>query len=95
MVDLAAMRSAAARLGLDPSKIAPQIPVDLVIDHSAQVDFTRGPNPLGRNMALEYERNRERYQLLRWAQAAFENFRVVPPAKASSTRSIWRAWPRW
>ena len=81
VVDLAAMRSAADRLGLDPSKIAPQIPVDLVIDHSAQVDFTRGPNPLEQNMALEYERNRERYQLLRWAQAAFDNFRVVPPGK--------------
>ena len=81
VVDLAAMRSAADRLGLDPSKIAPQIPVDLVIDHSAQVDFTRGPDPLQRNMALEYERNRERYQLLRWAQAAFDNFRVVPPGK--------------
>ena len=81
VVDLAAMRSAADRLGLDPSKIAPKIPVDLVIDHSAQVDFTRGPNPLGQNMVLEYERNRERYQLLRWAQAAFENFRVVPPGK--------------
>ena len=81
VVDLAAMRSAAARLGLDPLKIAPQIPVDLVIDHSAQVDFTGGPDPLGQNMALEYERNRERYQLLRWAQAAFNNFRVVPPGK--------------
>ena len=81
VVDLAAMRSAAARLGLDPSKIAPQIPVDLVIDHSAQVDFTGGPDPLGQNLALEYERNRERYQLLRWAQAAFNNFRVVPPGK--------------
>ena len=81
VVDLAAMRSAADRLGLDPSKIAPKIPVDLVIDHSAQVDFTRGPNPLGQNMILEYERNRERYQLLRWAQAAFDNFRVVPPGK--------------
>jgi aconitate hydratase len=81
VVDLAAMRSAADRLGLDPSKIAPQIPVDLVIDHSAQVDFTGGPDPLGQNMALEYERNCERYQLLRWAQSAFNNFRVVPPGK--------------
>ena len=81
VVDLAAMRSAAVRLGIDPMKIAPKIPVDLVIDHSAQVDFTRGPNPLRQNMALEYQRNRERYQLLRWAQAAFDNFRVVPPGK--------------
>lgn len=81
VVDLAAMRSAAARLGLDPEKITPKIPVDLVIDHSAQVDFTNGPDPLGRNMALEFERNQERYQLLRWAQTAFDNFRVVPPGK--------------
>jgi aconitate hydratase len=81
VVDLAAMRSAAARLGLDPEKISPKIPVDLVIDHSAQVDFTQGPDASSRNMALEYERNLERYQLLHWAQAAFEDFRVVPPGK--------------
>jgi aconitate hydratase len=81
VVDLAAMRSAHARLGGDPAEIAPKIPVDLVIDHSAQVDFTDGPQALARNRALEYERNRERYQLLRWAQDAFKNFRVVPPGK--------------
>jgi len=81
VVDLAAMRSAYARLGGDPSEIAPKIPVDLVIDHSIQVDFTQGLDAFTRNNALEYERNRERYQLLRWAQEAFDNFRVVPPGK--------------
>jgi len=81
VVDLAAMRSAYARLGGDPAEIAPKIPVDLVIDHSVQVDFTQGPEAFTRNRELEYERNRERYQLLRWAQGAFDNFRVVPPGK--------------
>ena len=81
VVDLAAMRSAYARLGGDPAEIAPQIPVDLVVDHSVQVDFTQGPEALARNRALEYDRNRERYQLLRWAQEAFEDFRIVPPGK--------------
>ena len=81
IVDLAAMRSAFARLGGDPSRIAPRIPVDLVIDHSVQVDFTNVPDAFKRNSHLEYERNRERYQLLRWAQEAFDNFRVVPPGK--------------
>ncbi len=81
VVDLAAMRSAYARLGGDPTEIAPKIPVDLVIDHSVQVDFTQGPEAFARNRELEYERNRERYQLLRWAQEAFDNFRVVPPGK--------------
>ncbi len=81
VVDLAAMRSAAARAGGDPRAIAPKIPADLVIDHSLQVDFTNTPNALQKNMALEYERNRERYQFLRWAQDAFNNFKVVPPGK--------------
>jgi len=81
VVDLAAMRSAYARLGGDPAEIAPKIPVDLVIDHSVQVDFTQGPEAFARNSELEYKRNRERYQLLRWAQEAFDNFRVVPPGK--------------
>jgi len=81
VVDLAAMRSAYVRLGSNPAEIAPKIPVDLVIDHSVQVDFTIGPQAFSRNRDLEYERNRERYQLLRWAQEAFENFRVVPPGK--------------
>ncbi len=81
VVDLAAMRSAYARLGGNPADIAPKIPVDLVIDHSVQVDFTKGPEAFAHNRELEYERNRERYQLLRWAQEAFDNFRVVPPGK--------------
>ena len=81
IVDLAAMRSAFGRLGGNPADIAPKIPVDLVIDHSVQVDFTQGPEAFARNQELEYDRNRERYQLLRWAQEAFENFRVVPPGK--------------
>ena len=81
LVDLAAMRSAAARMGADPKSIAPRIPVDLVIDHSLQVDFNRPPNPRERNMALEYQRNQERYQLLRWAQDVLPQFRVVPPGK--------------
>jgi aconitate hydratase len=81
VVDLAAMRSAFARLGGDPAKIAPKIPVDLVVDHSVQVDFTNTADAFNRNIEREYERNRERYQLLRWAQDAFDNFRVVPPGK--------------
>lgn len=81
LVDLAAMRSEKARMGADPETIAPKIPVDLVIDHSLQVDFNHPPNPRERNMALEYQRNHERYQLLRWAQEVFPRFRVVPPGK--------------
>jgi aconitate hydratase len=81
VVDLAAMRSAYARLGGDPLDIAPRIPVDLVVDHSVQVDFTGRADAFARNIEREYERNRERYQLLRWAQEAFDNFRVVPPGK--------------
>lgn len=81
LTDLAAMRSEKARMGADPKSIKPIIPVDLVIDHSLQVDFHKNPNPLERNMALEYQRNRERYQLLRWAQDVLPGFRVVPPGK--------------
>jgi len=80
IVDLAAMRSAIERLGGDPAKINPQTPVDLVIDHSVQVDFFGNPQALERNAELEFERNRERYEFLRWGQKAFDNFRVVPPA---------------
>ncbi len=79
VVDLAAMRSAMKRLGGDASKINPLIPVDLVIDHSVQVDFFGGNDSLSRNVAVEYERNQERYEFLRWGQQAFSNFRVVPP----------------
>ncbi len=80
VVDLAAMRSAMARLGGDPGKINPQLPVDLVIDHSVQVDFFNSSSALKQNTDLEFQRNRERYEFLRWGQGAFENFSVVPPA---------------
>ncbi len=79
VVDLAAMRSAMQRLGGDPEKINPLIPVDLVVDHSVQVDFFGTGSSLAQNVAIEYERNRERYEFLRWGQQAFKNFRVVPP----------------
>ncbi|MGD2162533.1 MAG: aconitate hydratase AcnA, partial [Anaerolineales bacterium] len=80
VVDLAAMRSALARLGGDPARINPQVPVDLIIDHSVQVDFFATPEALQRNAEIEFQRNRERYEFLRWGQDAFEQFRVVPPA---------------
>ena len=80
-VDLAAMRSAMARLGGDPKRINPLVPCDLVIDHSVQVDFFGSENSFAMNVAREYERNQERYALLRWTQQAFENFRVVPPGR--------------
>ncbi|MQC27110.1 MAG: aconitate hydratase AcnA [Chloroflexi bacterium] len=80
IVDLAAMRAALARLGGDPTKINPRIPVDLVVDHSVQVDFFASPDALQRNSEIEFIRNRERYEFLHWGQQAFENFRVVPPA---------------
>ncbi len=80
VVDLAAMRSAVKRLGGDPTTINPLVPVDLVIDHSVQVDYFASRLALQRNAELEFERNRERYEFLRWGQKAFHNFRVVPPA---------------
>jgi aconitate hydratase len=80
VVDLAAMRAAMARLGGDPKKINPLVPVDLVIDHSVQVDKYGTADALAENARIEFERNRERYQFLRWGQKAFDNFRVVPPA---------------
>jgi aconitate hydratase len=79
VVDLAAMRSAVQRSGGDPSRIDPLVPVDLVIDHSVQVDAFGSAAAYGRNIEREYERNHERYALLRWAQQAFHGFRVVPP----------------
>jgi len=79
VVDLAAMRAAVARAGGDPRRVDPQIPVDLVVDHSVQVDMFGSPQAYERNIEREYERNRERYVLLRWAQQAFAGFRVVPP----------------
>jgi aconitate hydratase len=80
VVDLAAMRSAMRRLGGDPKKINPLIPVDLVIDHSVQVDYFGTSTALAQNIELEFQRNRERYEFLRWGQKAFDNFQVVPPA---------------
>jgi aconitate hydratase A / 2-methylisocitrate dehydratase len=80
VVDLAALRSAMKRLGGDPSKINPLVPVDLVIDHSVQVDFFGTGLALQKNAEIEFHRNRERYEFLRWGQKAFDNFRVVPPA---------------
>jgi aconitate hydratase len=80
VVDLAAMRSAMQRLGGDPQKINPLVPVDLVIDHSVQVDSFANENALSINVDLEFQRNRERYEFLRWGQKAFNNFNVVPPS---------------
>ncbi|HZT96961.1 MAG TPA: aconitate hydratase AcnA [Chloroflexota bacterium] len=79
VVDLAAMRSAVARMGGDPQQINPLVPADLVIDHSVQVDAFGTTMAFERNVELEYERNQERYTLLRWAQQSFRQFRVVPP----------------
>src|SRR2546421_6055377 len=78
-VDLAAMRSAMQRAGKDPAKIEPLIPVDLIIDHSVQADFFGARDVYERNLEREYERNRERYAVLRWAPQAFKTFRVIPP----------------
>ncbi len=79
VVDLAAMRDAMASLGGDPQKINPQVPVHLVIDHSVMVDEFGTPQAFDRNVELEYDRNFERYQFLKWGQSAFRNFEVVPP----------------
>ncbi|HEY8597116.1 MAG TPA: aconitase family protein, partial [Thermomicrobiales bacterium] len=79
IVDLAAMRSAVARIGGDPSRVNPLVQTDLVIDHSVQVDVYASLTALARNVEFEYERNGERYALLRWAQQSFNGFQVVPP----------------
>ena len=79
VVDLAALRDAMSASGNDPQLINPKIPVDLVVDHSIQVDYYGSPDALEKNVAKEYERNHERYTLLKWAQKHFRNFRVVPP----------------
>ncbi|MFN0170130.1 MAG: aconitate hydratase AcnA [Bryobacteraceae bacterium] len=79
-VDLAAMREALSKIGADPTRANPLLPADLVIDHSVQVDHFGAANALELNSLLEYQRNRERYSFLRWAQTAFRNFRVVPPS---------------
>jgi aconitate hydratase len=79
VVDLAAMRDAMRGLGGDPSRINPLVPVDLVIDHSVMVDYFGTADAFMKNVELEYERNKERYEFLRWGAGAFNNFRVVPP----------------
>ncbi|HYE75079.1 MAG TPA: aconitase family protein, partial [Blastocatellia bacterium] len=79
LVDLAAMRSAVARMGKNAKVVEPLVPVDLVIDHSVQVDFNNSPDAFRRNMELEFQRNRQRYQFLKWGMQAFETFKVVPP----------------
>ncbi len=79
LVDLAAMRSASARFGADPKIIEPLVPVDLVVDHSVQVDYSSVPNALMLNMEIEFRRNAARYQFLKWGMQAFESFKVVPP----------------
>lgn len=79
VVDLAAMRDALAEKGKDAALINPVVPVDLIIDHSVQVDYYGTPDCLDKNVAKEYERNSERYSLLKWAQASFDNMRIVPP----------------
>src|ERR1700732_3487791 len=79
LVDLAAMRAAVAKLKADPKIIEPLVPVDLVVDHSVQVDFAGSPEALGLNLDYEFKRNRERYEFLKWGQQAFQTFGVVPP----------------
>ena len=79
LVDLAAMRAAVAKLKADPKIIEPLVPVDLVVDHSVQVDFAGSPEALGLNLDMEFKRNRERYEFLKWGQQAFQTFGVVPP----------------
>src|SRR6516164_9973859 len=79
LVDLAAMRAAVAKLNRDPKVIEPLVPVDLVVDHSVQVDFAGSPEAFGLNLDMEFKRNRERYQFLKWGQQAFKTFGVVPP----------------
>src|SRR5882757_432825 len=79
LVDLAAMRSAVARMGKNPKIIEPLVPVDLVVDHSEQVDFAGNAEAMQKNLELEFSRNRERYQFLKWGMQAFDTFKVVPP----------------
>ncbi|MEI7533900.1 MAG: aconitate hydratase AcnA [Verrucomicrobiae bacterium] len=79
LVDLAAMRSAVSKLGKNPKIIEPLVPVDLVVDHSVQVDFAGSADSMTRNLDLEFTRNRERYQFLKWGMQAFDTFKVVPP----------------
>ena len=79
LVDLAAMRSAAKRQGKNPERIEPLVPVDLVVDHSVQIDHYGSPDALKLNMEIEFERNQERYQFIKWGMQAFDTFKVIPP----------------
>ena len=79
LADLAAMRNVADKMGQNPKKIEPLVPVDLVVDHSVQIDHFREPNALDLNMKLEFQRNKERYQFMKWGMQAFDTFKVVPP----------------
>jgi aconitate hydratase len=79
LADLAAMRDAAAKMGKDPKIIEPLVPVNLVVDHSVQIDSYNNPNALKMNMELEFERNNERYKFMKWGMQAFDTFKVVPP----------------
>ena len=79
LVDLAAMRTAVAKLNKNPKIIEPLVPVDLVVDHSVQVDYAGTADAMQKNLDLEFQRNRERYKLLKWGQQAFKTFKVVPP----------------
>src|SRR6185369_3506689 len=79
LVDLAAMRSTMQRLGRDPTRVEPQVPVDLVVDHSVQVDVFGTPDAARANMAIEFQRNRQRYEFLKWGTGAFQTFKIVPP----------------
>ncbi|HET6515134.1 MAG TPA: aconitate hydratase AcnA [Thermodesulfovibrionales bacterium] len=79
LCDLAAMRSAALKMGKDPKIIEPLVPVDLVVDHSVQIDYCREPDAVRKNMEIEFRRNKERYQFLKWGMNAFNTFKVIPP----------------
>jgi len=79
LADLAAMRDAAAKMGKDPKIIEPLVPVNLVVDHSVQVDYYNRPDALRLNMEMEFERNNERYKFMKWGMQAFDTFKVVPP----------------
>jgi aconitate hydratase len=79
LADLAAMRSVASRMGKDPKRIEPLVPVDLVVDHSVMIDHYGTPDALDLNMKLEFQRNKERYQFMKWGMQAFDTFKVVPP----------------
>lgn len=79
LADLAAMRNVADKLGKNPKLIEPLVPVDLVVDHSVQVDYYGTPDALRKNMEMEFQRNSERYQFMKWGMQAFDTFKVVPP----------------